>query len=102
MLISRFSLPYQRDPSMKTIEQRLDALEERNRRVEADKAWETSFARRAAIIILTYCVVVIFLSIIHNPEPWINAIVPAMGFLLSTLTIGLLKQAWLKKYSEKM
>ncbi len=37
----------------KTLEQRVQELEARNKRVEADKAWETSWARRVAIAVLT-------------------------------------------------
>ena len=34
-------------------EQRLAAIEERNRRVETDKAWEISWMRRIAIAVMT-------------------------------------------------
>jgi hypothetical protein len=34
---------------MKTIEQRLAAIEERNQRVELDKKWETSWVRRISM-----------------------------------------------------
>lgn len=76
--------------------QRIEALEARNKRVEADKAWETSFTRRASIAALTYLVVVSYMYAISVANPWVNAIVPVLGFLLSTLTISLLKQWWIK------
>jgi hypothetical protein len=34
----------------------IDEIKERNRRVELDKAWETSVTRRVAIMTLTYLV----------------------------------------------
>lgn len=86
---------------MPTTEERLEALEARNRRVEADKGWETSLERRAAILVLTYIVVSIFLTIIGTPHAWVSAIVPSLGFLLSTLTITVLKQNWLKRKHHK-
>ncbi len=79
-----------------TIEQRLAAIEDRNRRVEDDKAWETSWTRRLGIMILTYLVVVAYLRFVVHIVPWVNALVPVMGFLLSTLSISLLKKQWLK------
>jgi hypothetical protein len=77
---------------------RIDALEARNRRVEADKAWETSWVRRGAIMVLTYIVVVVYLRFVVGIDPWVNALVPVLGFTLSTLTISALKNWWIQKY----
>lgn len=81
----------------KSIEDRIRALETRNRRVEADKAWETSWTRRLSIMVLTYLVVAFYLYFVVHINPWINALVPVIGFLLSTLTISLLKKYWITK-----
>lgn len=78
----------------KTIEERLAVIEARNKKVEFDKAWETSWTRRISIMVLTYLVVVAYLYFIVRIDPWINAIVPVLGFLLSTLTVGLIKNLW--------
>lgn len=85
---------------MHTTEERLDALEARNKRVESNKAWETSLERRSAILILTYIVIGVFLGLINTPHAWINAIVPSVGFLLSTLTLGWLKERWLQRHNQ--
>ena len=45
------------------METELDAINKRNIRVEADKAWETSNTRRLIIAIFTYLIVVIFLML---------------------------------------
>lgn len=84
-----------------SIENRLMAIEERNQKVEADKAWETSWARRTSIMVLTYAVVAFYLYFIVGIDPWINALVPVIGFLLSTLTISLLRQSWVKRRNNK-
>ena len=76
----------------------LQSIKERNARVEADKAWETSFARRAIIAIMTYLIVVLFLFMINAPKPWLNALVPTAGFILSTLTLPYFKKWWLRIY----
>ena len=79
-----------------TIEERLDKLEARNTRVEADKAWETSLLRRVSILCLTYIVITVTLIIIKNPHPLTNAIIPSIGFILSTLTLSGIKKIWKK------
>jgi len=70
---------------MQDIQKEIEQLKERNKRVEADKAWETSTARKIIIMILTYTVIVIFLYTARLPKPWINAIIPTIGFMVSTL-----------------
>lgn len=77
------------------LETRIAALELRNQRVEADKAWETSTTRKIAIMVLTYLVVVAYLQFVVGIDPWINAVVPVVGFFLSTITISALKKFWL-------
>lgn len=83
------------------IEKEIEQLKERNRKVEADKAWETSFTRRALITSFTYLAIVLYLNVINVPSPWLNAIVPAIGFMLSTLTMPFFKNLWLKYYFKK-
>jgi hypothetical protein len=79
----------------------LESIKQRNKRVEADKAWETSKTRRAVIAVLTYFIVVIFLCIINAPHPWLSAIVPVIGYILSTMLLGPLKTWWLKNIYKK-
>ena len=42
------------------IEERIKKIEDRNKRVELDKKWETSWTRRICIMIITYIVVIIY------------------------------------------
>ena len=79
--------------------QRIENLEQRNARVEADKAWETSWTRRLAIMGLTYAVVVAYLHFVIGINPWLNALVPVAGFFLSTLTISIVKSFWIDRRS---
>lgn len=77
---------------------RIESLETRNTRVEAEKAWETSWVRKAGIMVLTYLVIVSYLHfVVRNESPFIHAIVPVLGFFLSTLTLSILKKYWLSK-----
>jgi hypothetical protein len=75
---------------------RLIAVEQRNSRVEADKAWETSWLRRGLIATITYGCAVILLTILGHQEAWLHATVPVMGYLLSTLSLLFAKRLWLK------
>jgi len=81
----------------KDLEKRVREIEVRNKRVELDKAWETSWARKISIAILTYIVVSLYLALVVKIDPWVNAIVPTMGFLLSTLTLGYIKARWIER-----
>lgn len=81
---------------MVDVEKRLEAIEQRNRRVELDKAWETSWTRKIIIAIFTYITIVLFFFVAQLPKPFINSIVPTAGFVLSTLSLPLLKRLWIK------
>ncbi len=82
------------------MKEEIASIKERNQRVEADKAWETSKTRRFIIVIMTYLVIVFFLWSIDAPAPWLNALVPAVGFILSTLTLPFFKRWWLRKFQK--
>lgn len=71
-------------------------IKKRNARVEADKAWETSLFRKILVAVLTYIVIVLFFAVAGLPKPFINPVVPTIGFLLSTMSISYFKTLWLK------
>ena len=48
------------------IEEEINNIKERNKRVELDKKWETSWTRKICIMILTYIVVIIYSYVIRN------------------------------------
>lgn len=81
----------------KTLEERVAAIEKRNSAVERDKAWETSIIRRLLIVGLTYVVAYTYLRMIENDEPFLNAVVPAGGYMLSTLVMQSVKDWWTRK-----
>jgi hypothetical protein len=87
--------------SIKKLEQEINSIKERNKKVEADKAWETSFARKIIISFLTYIVVVLVFYFAGLPHPFINSIVPSLAFLLSTQTLPLFKKLWIKNIYKK-
>jgi len=82
---------------LEQIKKDLAEIKERNRRVELDKAWEISLARKVLVAVLTYIVIVFFFCVSDLGNPFINAIVPTLGFLLSTFSIPVFKDWWIKR-----
>ncbi len=79
----------------------LELIRERNRRVEADKAWEKSLARRVFIGFITYTTSALWLFLIYDNYPLLKAFVPLAGYIFSTLTLPPLKKWWInKKFNE--
>ncbi|HIG96913.1 MAG TPA: hypothetical protein HA230_01030 [Candidatus Aenigmarchaeota archaeon] len=87
--------------NLKVLENEVEKIKERNKRVEADKAWEISWTRRILLTLFTYLAISLYLSAIRIPDPWLNAIVPAIGFMLSTLTLPFFKKLWIKHCYRK-
>lgn len=80
------------------IEQRLEKIEERNVRVEAEKAWETSAFRVGSIMLVTYVVACGVLFVIGNANPFRNALIPALGYFISTQSLPFIKRFWINRY----
>ncbi len=85
------------DNKIDELEKRIDNIEKRNKRVEGDKAWETSSLRKVLIVILTYMFAVLYLKIADTTNPFLGAVVPCAGFYLSTQTLRIVKRKWLAK-----
>jgi hypothetical protein len=81
---------------MDNLETRVQKIEERNRGVEEDKAWETSASRRLLLAAFSYLAVALFFVIIAVPNPWLNALVPALAFMIQQLSMPYFKKLWLK------
>ncbi|MBI2658946.1 hypothetical protein HYX05_02475 [Candidatus Woesearchaeota archaeon] len=87
--------------NIKDLERKVKQIEERNKKVESDKAWELSIARRALLMLFTYLAIGFYLQAIKISQPWLNAIVPAVAFMLSTLTLPFFKEFWLRYINKK-
>lgn len=80
------------------IEKKITEIEKRNKRVELDKEWETSWTRRISIMLLTYIVVVIYSFIIKKYDNiFLSSLVPVIGFALSTLSLKIVRKIWQNK-----
>ena len=85
------------EEKIKELEKKIAEIEKRNKRVEQDKAWETSSLRKILIIIMTYIFAVLYLHVADTTNPYFGAVVPCVGFFLSTQSIELIKKRWMKK-----
>lgn len=83
------------------LEKRIEQIEQRNRHVEVNKAWETSYTRRLLIIIFTYLAIALYFLYTLKVDPWMNAVVPTVGFLLSTLSLPYFKKIWERTMYKK-
>jgi hypothetical protein len=84
-------------PTLEELTKEVEKLKQRNIKVEADKAWEGSLTRTILIALLTYIVIVAFFYFASLPEPFTNAIIPALAYSLSTITAPKVREWWLKK-----
>lgn len=80
------------------IEAEIEKLKERNRRVEGDKAWETSYFRVLLVAIIVYIVIAIFLYVIGVQNFLLAALVPPVGYFLSTRTLPAIKRWWIERF----
>lgn len=79
------------------LNEEIEKIKERNKKVETDKAWETSLTRKICICILTYIVVVIYSYIVRNYDNiFLSSLVPVIGFALSTLSLKYVRKMWEK------
>ncbi len=80
------------------LEERVRKLEARNGRVELDEVWESSWARRGLLAVFTFLSVGFYFQAIQVPSPWLNAAVPIIAFMLSTLTLPFFKSVWVNQF----
>lgn len=85
----------------KELLKRVETIEQRNKKVENDKAWETSLLRKILIMVLTYLFACLYLTVADTTNPYLGAVVPVAGFFLSTWTLKYVKNYWLNKKGSK-
>lgn len=79
-----------------TLENDVKSIQERNARVEADKAWETSAFRAGAIACITFLFTLLTLWLIGDAYPLRNALIATAAFLLSIQSLPFLRNWWLR------
>ncbi len=87
--------------TIQELEEEINKIKERNKRVELEKVWGTSWIRKILIAAFTYLVISLFFLFAGVSNPFINAIVPALAFVLSTASLPFFKNLWLKFIYKK-
>jgi hypothetical protein len=89
------------DGKINKIEQELSGIKERNARVEAEKAWEVSGFRKATIAVVTYILASLVLYFIGIQNFYLSALIPTIGYILSTLSLPFVKRWWIREHHKK-
>lgn len=85
---------------LRACEAELHEIRQRNLRVEADKAWETSGTRICAVAAVTYLLGALLFLLIDAPHPLRNALVPTLGYVLSTRSLPAVRRWWQRRHSR--
>lgn len=85
------------EESIKIIQEEINSIKARNKRVEANKAWEISKTRAVFIACITYLLILLFMILIKEQHPFVNAFIAATGYLISTFSYDILKKWWLRR-----
>ena len=80
------------------IEQDIRNIKERNEKVGAEKSWEVSAFRKISIAISTYIIASLVLFFIGVPNYLLSALIPTIGYLLSTQSLPFIKRWWIKRH----
>ncbi|OGZ63223.1 MAG: hypothetical protein A3C58_01555 [Candidatus Staskawiczbacteria bacterium RIFCSPHIGHO2_02_FULL_34_10] len=83
------------------IEKEINLIKERNKKVEADKAWETSIFRIGFIIVITYIITAVVFYFIGVKNFLLSALIPTVGYYVSTQSLPFVKNWWSKKVYKK-
>ena len=78
------------------VEKEIASIKQRNAKVERDKRWETSWTRRILIAIMTYLIIVLYGYLIGGQNVWLTSLIPVLGFILSTVSLRLVRKIWEK------
>ncbi len=83
---------------MEGLKKEIQNIKERNALVEAEKAWETSIVRTISVTVLTYIVIAILMLVLQIQKPFMNALIPTVGYVLSFQSLPFLKKLWVRHY----
>ena len=86
---------------LEEIKKEIDLIKERNKRVEIDKAWETSSVRVLSVLVMTYIITAVVFYFIGVKNFMLNALIPTVGFYLSTQSLPFIKRWWINKFIKK-
>lgn len=74
----------------------IQEIKDRNSRVEINKRWETSKTRFLSLTLIMYITMVLLFYVINSMKPFQDALIPTIGYMLSTFSLNLIRSAWEK------
>ena len=78
---------------LKNLEKEIENIKERNKKVELDKLWETSWTRKICIMILTYIVVIIYSYVIRKYDNiLLSSLVPVIRIYIIYIILKIYKK----------
>lgn len=78
---------------LKNLEKEIENIKERNKKVELDKSWETSWTRKICIMILTYIVVIIYSYVIRKYNNiLLSSLVPVIRIYIIYIILKIYKK----------
>lgn len=83
--------------TIEQLEEEIEKIKARNKKVEADKAWELSATRNAFIAVVTFLLSLLFMLLVNESYALLKALVGTVAYLLSTASYDVLKARWLAK-----
>ena len=81
---------------IQNLSERINNLEQHSLYKAKEKAWEESYLRTLALAIVTYGTTLGIFYLIKAESPYLAAIIPTTGYLLSRPSIWGIKQLWEK------
>ena len=63
---------------------------------DREKKFESYYTRIVAVMCITYAIIYCYFYIIGVDKPYLNAVVPTIGFNLSTWSLSFIKILWMK------
>lgn len=87
--------PYKKGDAL--LQAEIDTLRARELKLESYKAWETSYCRLGVLVTKTYIVAAVFLQTIGAQRPLVGALVPVLGYVISTLTLPIIRRWWVQR-----
>lgn len=86
---------------LQNLQTEIEKIKRRNKRVETDKAWETSLTRSVFIALSTYIMIFVLMLLINADRPHLNALIPVIAYFISSATYGIIKKRWIEKNITK-
>mmetsp|Transcript_28423 Transcript_28423/g.28731 ORF Transcript_28423/g.28731 Transcript_28423/m.28731 type:complete len:147 (-) Transcript_28423:46-486(-) len=84
------------EAEVESIRVMLRDLDRRNEIKDRAKKFEGSWTRILFIMFITYLTLMGYMYLIDVPYPYLNAVVPTVGFNLSTWSLPHIKKLWLR------